>query len=44
MKTVSIIGIIMLLLGLVGVGIGGVFLGLGIARNNQVASALREKR
>lgn len=44
MKTVSIIGIIMLLLGLVGVGIGGVFLGMGIARNNQVTSALRAEK
>jgi hypothetical protein len=43
-KTVKTIGIIILLLGIIGVGIGGAFVGLGMLRNNQVADALRAEK
>jgi len=44
MKLVKIIGILMIIIGVVGVGVGGTFLGLGYSKNQQVVSALREQK
>jgi len=44
MNTLKIIGIIVLLLGLVGLGVGGAFVGIGVARNNQIATSLRAEK
>jgi hypothetical protein len=44
MNTIKTIGIIVLLLGLVGLGVGGAFIGIGVAKNNQVATSLRAEK
>ena len=44
MNTIRIIGILVLLLGLVGLGVGGVFVGTGVAKNNQIATSLRAEK
>jgi len=44
MKLVKIIGILMIIIGVVGVGVGGTFLGLGYSKNNQVSTTLREQK
>jgi hypothetical protein len=44
MNTIKIIGIVVLLLGLVGLGVGGAFIGIGVAKNNQVATSLRAEK
>jgi hypothetical protein len=44
MKTIKTISIIVLLLGLVGLGVGGAFVGEGFAKNNQIATSLREEK
>lgn len=44
MKTLKIIGILVLLLGLVGLGVGGAFVGTGVAKNNQIATSLRAEK
>jgi len=44
MKSLKMMGIIILILGIIGVGVGGTFLGLGYAKNNQVATTLREQK
>ena len=41
MNTIRFLSIIILLLGLVGIAIGGAFVGRGISTNNQIAEALR---
>ncbi|HEX9896139.1 MAG TPA: hypothetical protein VGA85_00555 [Dehalococcoidales bacterium] len=44
MNTTRTIGIIVLLLGLVGLGVGGAFVGTGIAKNNQIATSLHAEK
>jgi hypothetical protein len=44
MNTIKIIGIVVLLLGLVGLGVGGAFVGTGFAKNNQIATSLRAEK
>jgi hypothetical protein len=44
MKTIKTIGIIVLLLGIVGLGVGGAFVGTGFAKNNQIAASLRAEK
>jgi hypothetical protein len=44
MNTLKIIGIIVLLLGLVGLGVGGAFVGIGVTKNNQIATSLRAEK
>lgn len=44
MNTIKTIGIIVLLLGLVGLGVGGAYIGIGVAKNNQVATSLRAEK
>jgi len=44
MNTIKTIGIVVLLLGLVGLGVGGAFIGIGVAKNNQVATSLRAEK
>jgi hypothetical protein len=44
MKTVKMAAIIVFLLGLVGLGIGGAFVGIGCAKNNQITSYLRAEK
>jgi len=44
MNTIKIIGIVVLILGLVGLGVGGAFVGMGIAKNNQISTALRAEK
>ena len=44
MKSIKIIGIIVLLLGIVGLGVGGAFAGIGIAKNNQITTSLRAEQ
>lgn len=41
MNTARLLGVIVILLGLVGLAIGGTFVGTGISTNNQIADALR---
>ena len=44
MKTIKMAAIIVLLLGIVGLGIGGAFVGIGFAKNNQIATYLRAEK
>jgi hypothetical protein len=44
MNTIRTISIVVLLLGLVGLGVGGAFVGTGIAKNNQIATSLHEEK
>lgn len=44
MKAIRTIGVLVLILGIVGIGIGGTFIGLGMARSNQVAETLRAEK
>ncbi|MDO9333546.1 MAG: hypothetical protein Q7T57_03365 [Dehalococcoidales bacterium] len=44
MNTIKAIGIVVLLLGLVGIGVGGAFVGTGVVRNNQIATSLRAEK
>jgi hypothetical protein len=44
MNTIKTIGIVVLLLGLVGLGVGGAFVGMGFAKNNQIATSLRAEK
>lgn len=44
MNTIKTIGIVVLLLGLVGLGVGGAFVGTGFVRNNQIATSLRAEK
>jgi hypothetical protein len=44
MKSLKIIAVIVIILGLVGIGVGGTFLGLGFSKNHQVAETLREQK
>ena len=38
MKTIKMAAIIVLLLGIVGLGVGGAFVGIGFAKNNQICN------
>jgi hypothetical protein len=44
LKTIKMAAIIVLLLGIVGLGIGGAFVGIGFAKNNQIATYLRAEK
>lgn len=44
MRTIKLAGIIVLLIGLVGLGVGGAFLGIGFAKNNQITTYLRAEK
>jgi acyl CoA:acetate/3-ketoacid CoA transferase beta subunit len=44
MNTVKTAAIIVLLLGIVGLGVGGAFVGVGFAKNNQVSTYLRAEK
>ena len=44
MSTIKIAAIIVLLLGIVGLGIGGAFVGIGFSKNNQIATYLRAEK
>jgi acyl CoA:acetate/3-ketoacid CoA transferase beta subunit len=44
MKTIKIAAIIVLLIGVVGLGIGGAFVGIGWAKNNQVSTYLKAEK
>ncbi|MGP8079067.1 MAG: hypothetical protein ACLPVI_00975 [Dehalococcoidales bacterium] len=44
MKTIKLAALIILLLGIIGLGIGGAFVGIGFAKNNQIATYLRAEK
>ena len=44
MKTMKMASLIVLLLGIVGLGVGGAFVGIGFAKNNQIATYLRAEK
>ena len=44
MNTIKIAAIIVLLLGIVGLGVGGAFVGVGFSKNNQIATYLRAEK
>ena len=44
MNTIKMAAIIVLLLGIVGLGIGGAFVGIGFSKNNQIATYLRAEK
>ena len=44
MKNIKMAAIIVLLLGIVGLGIGGTFVGVGWAKNNQITTYLRAEK
>jgi len=44
MNTVKTAAIIVLLLGIVGLGVGGAFVGVGFAKNNQISTYLRAEK
>ena len=44
MSTIKIAATIVLLLGVMGLGIGGAFVGIGFAKNNQIATYLRAEK
>jgi hypothetical protein len=44
MKTIKMAAIIVLLLGIVGLGVGGAFVGIGFAKNNQISTYLRAEK
>jgi hypothetical protein len=44
MKTIKMAAIIILLLGIVGLGVGGAFIGVGFIKNNQIATYLRAEK
>jgi len=41
MKTIKLAALVVLLLGIIGLGIGGAFVGIGFMKNNQIATYLR---
>ena len=41
MKNIKMAAIVVLLLGIVGLGIGGAFVGVGWAKNNQITTYLK---
>jgi len=43
-RTIKLAGIIVLLIGVVGLGVGGAFLGIGFAKNNQITTYLRAEK
>jgi acyl CoA:acetate/3-ketoacid CoA transferase beta subunit len=43
-STIKTAAVIVLLLGIVGLGIGGAFVGIGFAKNNQIATYLRAEK
>ena len=44
MKTIRMAALIVLLLGIVGLGVGGTFMGIGFAKNNQITTYLRAEK
>jgi hypothetical protein len=44
LNTIKMAGILVLLLGLVGLGVGGAFVGIGYAKNNQITTYLRAEK
>ena len=44
MKTIKMAAILVLLLGIVGLGVGGAFIGIGFAKNNQITTYLRAEK
>ncbi|MGA9694776.1 MAG: hypothetical protein WBQ62_00035 [Dehalococcoidales bacterium] len=44
MKTIKLAALVVLLLGIIGLGIGGAFVGVGFAKNNQIATYLRAEK
>lgn len=44
MKPIKTAAIIVLLLGIVGLGVGGAFMGVGFSKNNQIATYLRVEK
>jgi hypothetical protein len=44
LNTIKMAGILVLLLGLVGLGVGGAFVGIGCAKNNQITTYLRAEK
>ena len=44
MKTIKMAAFIVLLLGIVGLGVGGAFVGIGWAKNNQITTYLRAEK
>jgi hypothetical protein len=44
MKTIKLAALVVLLLGIIGLGIGGAFVGIGFAKNNQIATYLRAEK
>lgn len=44
MKIIKTLGIVVLVIGLVGLGVGGAFLGIGVAKNTDIAESLRVEK
>jgi hypothetical protein len=44
MKTIKLAALVVLLLGIIGLGIGGAFVGIGFMKNNQIATYLRAEK
>lgn len=44
MNTIKMAAVIVLLLGIVGLGVGGAFVGVGWAKNHQIATSLRAEK
>src|SRR5208283_2581046 len=44
MKTIKLAVLVVLMLGIIGLGIGGAFVGVGFAKNNQIATYLRAEK
>ena len=44
MNTFKMAALVVLLLGIVGLGVGGAFVGIGFAKNNQIATYLRAEK
>jgi type VI protein secretion system component VasK len=44
MKTIKTIGVVVIILGIIALGVGGAFLGMGVAKNNQIATSLRAEK
>ncbi|MDD5288215.1 MAG: hypothetical protein PHY28_03790 [Dehalococcoidales bacterium] len=44
MNAIRTMSVIVLLLGIAGLGVGGAFVGMGYAKNNQIATSLRAEK
>jgi hypothetical protein len=44
MKTIKLIGIIVMVLGILGIGIGGAFFGIGVSKNNLIVDRMNTEK